>query len=152
MECVYFVRACFLGKIGKQQFGFIHWKIGRTFNIERRLMAFQTASPVPIELIGTLACADRAQAVRLERDLHKYFGASRNLGEWFTFDHRKTKAVYALLNSWPIGNSVVDFMDAVPEQGAEGMPAPVEAHHLITLGTLLEERKRFKARLAELRA
>ncbi len=53
-------------------------KIGVSKDVVGRLHVLQSMSPVPIELIGTMA-GNKA----LERLLHKRFATSREHGEWF---------------------------------------------------------------------
>ena len=54
-------------------------KIGYTTESpQTRLLQLQTASPVPLVLVGSFP-----GSVRLERDLHAWFADKRRCGEWF---------------------------------------------------------------------
>lgn len=53
-------------------------KIGITRDVDERLAALQTGSPVPLEVIGVMV-GDAA----LESALHELFAAQRRHGEWF---------------------------------------------------------------------
>jgi hypothetical protein len=66
---VYFVRA--VDKV----------KIGFTRDVERRISELQTASPVDLELLGTLP-----GSALTERRLHKRFSAHRVNREWFRYE------------------------------------------------------------------
>lgn len=58
-----------------------HIKIGMTFGpIEKRLMALQSASPVPLQLLFYLQCAN---ALAAEKEVHRKLGRQRSHGEWF---------------------------------------------------------------------
>lgn len=56
--------------------GFI--KIGRSVNPERRLAQLSTGSPSKLVILGKISGGSK-----LEMDLHKRFGLSREKGEWF---------------------------------------------------------------------
>lgn len=56
------------------------YKIGRTKELERRLMEHGTSSPFPIALILS-ETVDNCEEV--ERELHQMFGSKRVKGEWF---------------------------------------------------------------------
>jgi hypothetical protein len=58
-------------------------KIGRARDIEKRLKALQTASPVELELLKTISLTSEAQAKGLEAALHGQFWHLRMQGEWF---------------------------------------------------------------------
>jgi hypothetical protein len=58
-------------------------KIGRARDIEKRLKALQTASPVELELLKTISLTSEAQAKELESALHSQFWHLRMQGEWF---------------------------------------------------------------------
>lgn len=58
-------------------------KIGRAREIEKRLKALQTASPIPLELLKTIPLTSEAQAKGLEAALHGQFWHLRMQGEWF---------------------------------------------------------------------
>lgn len=53
-------------------------KIGYATNVLARIMALQTANPLPLLTLGTTP-GDRG----LERRLHKQFDAYRLIGEWY---------------------------------------------------------------------
>jgi len=150
-HCVYFIRAFYTGKVQKRSFGFVNWKIGRTFNIDRRVRTFQTACPVPLEVVGTLTCPDRTHAIRIERDLHDYFADSRLSGEWFSFDYHQTRVIHALIEAWPIGNSLESFAECLPKYKASKTDPKLDpTHRLIPLAAHLSERKALKARIQTL--
>lgn len=66
---VYFIRAVDSGRI----------KIGFSFAPQDRFAAFQTASPEPLELLGTIAQGEEVN----EASLHQRFADARLHGEWF---------------------------------------------------------------------
>jgi hypothetical protein len=66
---VYFVRAGPDGPV----------KIGLARDVARRLKTLQTASPVPLLLLGVVP-----GDAKVERQLHRRFAGSRLRGEWFT--------------------------------------------------------------------
>jgi hypothetical protein len=57
-------------------------KIGITANVTSRLRAIRNSSPVPIEVLGTMAGCD----LYVEMRLHDRFRALRRHGEWFEDD------------------------------------------------------------------
>lgn len=113
---VYFVRAAFKAKHGRQTVGFVHWKIGRSVNVERRLAALQASSPVPVEMVGVLLCGSLAQAVAVESDLKDYFSDATVANGWLSFSPRQTMAVHALLKNWPRVPSVGAFLNGLPKR------------------------------------
>ena len=58
-----------------------HVKIGISRDPEGRYMTLNTASHVPMELLGAVPGDNR-----LERAIHERFKASRSQGEWFRLD------------------------------------------------------------------
>ncbi len=56
-------------------------KIGTTNDIEKRLGALQTSSPVPLQLLASVT-GDRD----MERALHRAFIGYRESGEWFRYE------------------------------------------------------------------
>lgn len=60
------------------------YKIGFSTNIERRVRAFNTASPIPFRI---LAIVPGGKA--LEGDLHKQFQDRYVSGEWFLFEKKE---------------------------------------------------------------
>lgn len=56
-------------------------KIGRSCNPERRFNSLRTSSSEELHFLGCVATDD---AIALERDLHRIWGAWRVRGEWFT--------------------------------------------------------------------
>ena len=152
-ECVYFMRAFFRSKIHKQNIGFVHWKIGRTFNAERRRPTFQTACPVPMELIGTIACASRSQSAALERELHQYFADCRLQGEWFALDSWHTRAVWSLIKHWTPAStmSASDYLRSLPKK-LEADDLPQIKVELVPLAALHQARAEIKKLREQLRA
>jgi hypothetical protein len=70
-------------------------KIGRSVDVQERLAALRTMSPVPLTLLWqTLGGAE------LETALHGHFGSRRAHGEWFDF---------------PAGDAVACVVQALPE-------------------------------------
>ncbi len=59
-------------------------KIGYAKDVEERLAALQTGSPVELELMGTLACESLKHAQSVEKQLHGTFREYGTGGEWFT--------------------------------------------------------------------
>lgn len=57
-------------------------KIGRTTNIEQRLRALRTMSPVAIEVLWSTP-----GGVELEKFIHRAFARFRTHGEWFDFGY-----------------------------------------------------------------
>jgi hypothetical protein len=56
-------------------------KIGMTFGpIEKRFMALQSASPVSLQLLFSMQCANAPLA---EKEVHRKLGSQRSHGEWF---------------------------------------------------------------------
>lgn len=143
-ECVYFMRAFFRTKIGKHSVGFVHWKIGRTYNIERRRTTFQTACPVPIEVVGTLSCGGRGQSRAIERELHEYFSDCRVMGEWFSFSDRQTKSILALVERWPITQPIAAFLNDLPKQIECGVELPRIRTEFVPHAALHEARLQIK--------
>jgi excisionase family DNA binding protein len=58
-------------------------KIGKAVNVAKRLKGLQTASPVPLSVIHTIASDD---GDALEIELHRRFAAHRANGEWFRLE------------------------------------------------------------------
>ena len=57
-----------------------HIKIGVSTKPMKRLSGLQTASPIPLVLLGLVNCVD---ARKDEARLHEHFAHLRTLGEWF---------------------------------------------------------------------
>lgn len=74
MRFVYFIQAMRLGLV----------KIGQARDPIGRLCELQVGSPDQLSLLGSIRCADTAEAVNLERSLHSQFAADRSHGEWFS--------------------------------------------------------------------
>ena len=53
-------------------------KIGRTLDMDRRFAGLQTASPIPLELLGSVWLPYDA-----ESNAHTYLAEHRSHGEWF---------------------------------------------------------------------
>jgi phosphoglycolate phosphatase-like HAD superfamily hydrolase len=89
IECVYL--------IGSEASTLV--KIGRSVDVQARLAALQTMSPVPLTLLWqTLGGAE------LEAALHRHFDPRRRHGEWFDF---------------PDGDAIACVVQALPEVAAE---------------------------------
>jgi hypothetical protein len=74
------------------EFGYVYFiqserggpiKIGYTTNLERRIMALQTAQPYPLKLLLVIH-----GGVEEENKLHKKFNSLRLCGEWFSPDEK----------------------------------------------------------------
>lgn len=70
-ERVYFILNRISGRI----------KIGKSFDVDKRLASLQTASPDPLELLGSVP-----SWLHTEAELHARFAALREHGEWFRDD------------------------------------------------------------------
>jgi hypothetical protein len=89
IECVYLVGCEVSARV----------KIGRSIDVQARLAALQTMSPVRLTLLWqTLGGAE------LEALLHRWFDSRRSHGEWFDF---------------PEGDAVAQVVQALPEIAAE---------------------------------
>ncbi len=58
-------------------------KIGLSCNVKRRLKDLQTGCADSIQLWFAIPFADRDDAIWFEAELHRRFGISRIIGEWF---------------------------------------------------------------------
>lgn len=58
-------------------------KIGRSQNLQRRLMSLQTSSPAKLKLIKSVQVEGDKEAQKLEQSLHNKFREIRLAGEWF---------------------------------------------------------------------
>ncbi|MBL1086790.1 GIY-YIG nuclease family protein [Streptomyces actinomycinicus] len=63
-------------------------KIGRSRDVEQRLRALQSMSPLPLQLLCTFP-----GGAELEAALHRYFAAQRTHGEWFDLSGADPAAV-----------------------------------------------------------
>lgn len=89
VECVYLI-GCEVNTLVK---------VGRSVDVQERLSALRTMSPVPLTLLWqTLGGAE------LETALHRHFESCRSHGEWFDF---------------PAGDAVARVTQALPEIAAE---------------------------------
>ena len=61
-------------------------KISLAKDIEKRMEAIQTSSPVQLELLKSIQVKGKKEAQELENNLHKKFADLRLMGEWFSFD------------------------------------------------------------------
>jgi hypothetical protein len=111
---VYIARAAFRAKCGKQSVGFVHWKIGLAADIEQCLVDLQAASPIPVEIVGALECAD-AVAAEAEREFKEWLADARVSGEWLSLNTRQTLAVHSLIENWPVA-SVRTFLGSLPKR------------------------------------
>jgi len=73
MDCIYFIYAPHVNKV----------KIGVTNDLDRRMAAIQSMSPVDIVCIGTIDSPPYKQLYSMEAKLHKKFRMYRSHGEWF---------------------------------------------------------------------
>lgn len=62
------------------EFGF---KVGVAVEPEKRLKDLQTANPRPLDLLGTIKCRTRQQAMMIENHIHERLKAHNMQGEWF---------------------------------------------------------------------
>lgn len=74
-------------------FGF--YKIGKAYNVERRLSQIQTNLPVPLELVLTI----QTKRHGLECALHRKFDRKRQQGEWFNLDASDLEWIIGFVNS-----------------------------------------------------
>ena len=58
-------------------------KIGKAKNIEKRLVALQTACPYKLNLLALIKCDSCTEALALEKKIHRLFKTQRMHGEWF---------------------------------------------------------------------
>jgi len=58
-------------------------KIGRAKDLNKRIKALQTASPVPLKLLKSVQLSSEKESHELEQSLHKRFSDFRMQGEWF---------------------------------------------------------------------
>ncbi len=58
-------------------------KVGWSSNVERRLDALQTGSPVTLRVIAAECCGTDCAAKAREKELHKLLAPHRLRGEWF---------------------------------------------------------------------
>ena len=65
-----------------------HVKIGRTYDLPKRLAALQTASPVRLEVLACIAAPPH-----IERDIHSRLFEHRTSGEWFLRNGEVTRIV-----------------------------------------------------------
>ena len=71
------------------------YKIGIASDVNKRLAALQTASPVMLQLIVKKDFADRGAARAGEKAFHDALGDHRMTGEWFSADIDKIKDLIA---------------------------------------------------------
>ena len=84
---VYFLAAPIVGLV----------KIVSTLKLEARLHALRVNSPVPLELLATMA-----GGIGLENDLHDHFASDRAHGEWFRLSERLRSFIEAVATGSPI--------------------------------------------------
>lgn len=58
-------------------------KIGKSNNVERRLLELQTANPRKLKLLNTIKCENETSAFALESFLHSILQSVHQNGEWF---------------------------------------------------------------------
>lgn len=63
----------------------LHYKIGKTSNVQARLIGIQTGNSRKVELMATYSPTNIDYSF-LEVKLHEYFKDNRISGEWFNFD------------------------------------------------------------------
>ncbi len=73
-----------------------HVKIGWTQNLEERIKALRTGSPLPLTLVGTCS-GTKAR----ERALHREFISARTQGEWFALSDQQMATLAARLEGVP---------------------------------------------------
>jgi DNA-binding XRE family transcriptional regulator len=90
-------------------------KIGATDKPRARLSTLSSGSPVPLELLHTIATNDMPW---LEANLHRRFKEKRARGEWF----RLTEEDLALLLAWKRWNGPASVRAARPAQTSPPRP------------------------------
>lgn len=93
VEYVYFIRAAGSSPDPKRS---DYVKIGRSQHPYDRVDQLQTACPLQLEVIATIAC----DAVRFERELHKLHVGRRIIGEWFGFTN--DELMTAIRDAWTL--------------------------------------------------
>lgn len=72
-------------------------KIGKTADLQQRLLAMNTHNPEPVELVASFQCEHRH---RLETDLHKRFKFKRKNGEWFDLSHSDLQEIFNVAEAY----------------------------------------------------
>jgi hypothetical protein len=73
-------------------------KIGRTQDIQKRILALQTGSPHPIQLLIVTEVSD---AIAIEKALHQRYTHRRQGGEWFALAPEDIAAITRELGGTP---------------------------------------------------
>lgn len=107
-------------------------KIGKTTDLQGRMQAFQTGSPIKIGVVGFVKSKD---AHTLEHALHNRFGKDRIAGEWF---RRSAGMVSSIRANYVVeGDRFDEFID------------PPESHD-VKIQKLEEENAMLRSNLREL--
>lgn len=71
-------------------------KVGVASDPQARLKAISTSSPGPVEIVATVSCPSRDDALAAERELHEVMAEGRANGEWFDVSELPLPAIDAL--------------------------------------------------------
>jgi hypothetical protein len=107
---IYFIEAVGVGLV----------KIGYANNIERRMLGFQTASAVPLKLLGVAPGGHER-----ERELHELLSDYRHHGEWF----RRCRMLDDVIAAFSIAGQVAEInakMRALEAKRGEYLIAHIE--------------------------
>lgn len=66
--------------------GPLYVKFGRTRDLDRRLSALRTGSPIPAKYFAFVETRAAYQQIQVEKGLHHVFAGRKTNGEWFRFD------------------------------------------------------------------
>lgn len=121
-----------------RQIGTDFLKIGRSENPFERMLALQTGSPRPLELVCVIDIAEVG-----ESDLHSIAADTRCMGEWFAADQefyrRLWRGVAQMLAKKRVDRKCEDLLDRVSwSDGTIGMGTEVGEQSLADLERLLD--------------
>lgn len=71
-----------------------YYKIGYTINSGKRLAAYKTHNPYPVEVLARIDCAEYKA---FERDIATRYASKHHCGEWYKLD---TKDVQLIKRQW----------------------------------------------------
>lgn len=74
---------------------FGYYKIGKAYDVERRISQLQTSLPIPLERVLTI----QTKRHGLECALHHRFDHKRQQGEWFSLDSNDLEWITGFVNS-----------------------------------------------------
>ena len=63
-------------------------KIGKSNNVDQRLLALKTGNPYPLNILGSIECPSEEESYRLENQLHRHFKPWHHEDEWFIIGHQ----------------------------------------------------------------